>query len=251
MSFVLFIVFKRKKQIKKFLKSIHINFKNYDLLSLALSHRSYSNEKKIRENNEKLEFLGDSILGFVITEYLYLHYPQFNEGVLAKIKSFVISEDSLSKIAKDINFNAYILIGKGEEASGGREKKTIISDAFEAFLGSYYLDSNFQKVKQLIIRLFKDDIELVVEDKHEKDYKTLLQELAQKKYKVCPTYRLKGKKGPEHNRIFFMEVIINNEIYGIGEGQSKKNAEKLAAKNAYLKITSPAVKSNPKKRKNK
>lgn len=237
----------RKKDLKRFLRSINIGFRDYKLLNLALSHRSYINELKLDENNEKLEFLGDSILGFVITEYLFLSFPDYSEGDLAKIKSFVISENSLSKIAKSIGLNQYVLISKGEESSGGRNKKTIISDAFEAFLGSYYIDSNFNKAKELLLRLFKKEVELVVEDRHEKDYKTLLQELAQKKYKICPAYRLKSKKGPEHDRVFMMEVIINNQIYGIGEGKSKKDAEKVAAKNAYLKITSPLVKSTPNK----
>lgn len=241
----------RKKQLKEILKKIHINYRNYNILNLALSHRSYVNEHNLSDNNEKLEFLGDSILGFIITEYLYLNYPDHNEGDLARIKSVVISENTLSKVASGIGLNDVLLIGKGEESSGGRNKKTIISDAFEAFIGSYYLDSNFSKVKELIIRLFKDEIELVVENKHEKDYKTLLQEYSQKKFKVCPIYSLRSKNGPEHDTIFVMEVKINGLVYGVGSGKSKKDAEKLAAKNAYQKINSPIVKSNPKQRQSK
>ena len=236
----------RKKELKNFLKKIGVVFKDYNLLNLSLSHRSYVNEHGIHENNEKLEFLGDSILGFVVTEYLYKNLPDFNEGVLARIKSFVISENTLSKVAKRINFNKYILIGKGEESSGGRSKKTIISDAFEAFLGAYYLDSNLNKAKCFINRLFKEEIELVVKNKHEKDYKTLLQEYSQKKYKICPTYSVNGKKGPEHDRTFFVRVSIEEKYFGMGEGKSIKEAEKVAAKNLYNKITSPLVKSTPK-----
>jgi ribonuclease III len=243
------ISLKRKKELKTILKKISINFRNYSLLNLALSHRSYVNEKGFDDNNEKLEFLGDSILGFVITEFLYKELPEYNEGDLARIKSFVISESTLTKIAKKIGLNKYILIGKGEETSGGRNKKTIISDAFEAFLGSYYLDSNFTKVKQLIIKLFKDEIILVVENKHEKDYKTLLQEYSQKKYKVCPIYKLTNKRGPEHDVTFFMQVLINDKIYGVGQGKSKKDAEKEAAKNAFKKINSSFILSTYKKNK--
>lgn len=241
----------RKKELKNLLKKIKVSFKNYDLLNLAFSHRSYVNEKGLSDNNEKLEFLGDSILGFVITEYLYKNYPDYAEGELARIKSFVISENTLSKVAKRIELNKLILIGKGEENSGGRNKKTIISDAFEAFLGSYYLDSNFNRVKELIIKLFKNEISLVVDNKHEKDYKTLLQEYAQKKYKICPKYKLKNKIGPEHNTTFFMDVLLDGKILGSGSGKSKKDAEKVAAKNAYQKLTSPLVKSTSNKKQKK
>ena len=240
--------FERKKSLKEFLRNIHISFKDYNLLNLSLSHRSYVNEHNLPDNNEKLEFLGDSILGFVITEFLFKSFPDHSEGSLARIKSFVISENTLSKVAKRINLNKYILIGKGEESSGGRSKKTIISDAFEAFLGAYYLDSNLNKIKNLIINLFKNEIELVIKDKHEKDYKTLLQEFSQKKYKVCPVYNLKSTKGPEHDRTFYVNVSINKSTFGVGEGKSIKDAEKVAAKRAYNKINSPILRSNPKKK---
>ncbi len=242
------IVHERKKELKRILKKNQINFKNFNLINLSLSHRSYINERGLTENNEKLEFLGDSILGFVITEYLFLNFRDYSEGELARIKSVVISENTLSKVAINIGLDKIILIGKGEEISGGRAKKTILSDAFEAFLGSYYFDSNLNKVKDLIIKLFKKEINLVVEDKHEKDYKTLLQELSQKKFKICPIYKLVSKKGPEHDTTFIMEVTINNKVYGNGSGKSKKEAEKFAAMNAYLKLTSPLLKSNPKKK---
>ena len=234
----------RKRELKEILHKVKISFRNLELLDLALSHRSFTNEKGLSENNERLEFLGDSILGFVVTEFLYKNYQDLAEGELARIKAFVISESTLSKVAKNIGLNKYLLIGKGEEASGGRNKKTIISDAFEAFLASYYLDSNLKKVKNLIIKLFQPEIELVTQNKHEKDYKTLLQEYVQKEYKQCPVYRLKGKEGPEHNKTFYMEVLIKNETLGSGHGKSKKAAEKLAAKNAYLRLTSPLVETD-------
>jgi ribonuclease III len=235
----------RKKELKEFLKQSGIRFNNLNLLNLALSHRSYVNENKMGDqNNERLEFLGDSVLGLVITEYLYRHYPELNEGELARIKSFVVSEDTLSKVTKLVNLNKYILIGKGEEVSGGRSKKTILADAFEAFLGSYFLDSNINKVKIFILKLFKYEIELVINNKHEKDYKTLLQEFVQKKYKVCPVYVLKSENGPEHDKTFIMDVMIKDKVIGYGDGKSKKDAEKVAAKHAYLKITSKMAKTS-------
>jgi len=238
----------RKKALKEFIKKNHIKFSNLDLLNLSLTHKSYSNENKIVErNNERLEFLGDSILGLVITEYLYQTYKDYNEGELARIKSFIVSEDVLSKIGKYISLNQYLLIGKGEEISGGRNKKAILADAFEAFLGAFYLDSNITKVKFFILNFFIEEINLVVMNKHEKDYKTLLQEYVQKKYKICPSYILKDEVGPEHDKTFCMEVYLKEKIIGVGEGKSKKEAEKIAAKNAYQKITSKNLKTNLKK----
>lgn len=234
----------RKKELKSFLKSINVSFKNLKLLNLSLSHKSYINEINSNENNEKLEFLGDSVLGLVITDYLYKSYPSLAEGELARIKSFIVSEDLLSKLAKDINLNKYILIGKGEELSGGRYKKAILSDTYEAFLGAYYIDSNLGRVKKFILKYFIKEIDLVIAGKHEKDYKTLLQELCQKKYKVCPIYKLYNEEGPEHDKTFFVDVFVNNNIVGKGFGKSKKEAEKEAAKNAFLKLNSQNIKTS-------
>jgi len=142
------------------------------------------------------------------------------------------------------------LIGKGEEQSGGRNKKTILADTYEAFLGAYYLDSNLEKVKKFILKYFIKEIDLVIAGKHEKDYKTLLQEFCQKKYKVCPVYNLYNEEGPEHNKTFFIEVLVNNNVVGRGFGRSKKDAEKEAAKNAYLKLTTTMLKTAIKEKDN-
>lgn len=232
----------RKKDLKNFLSSLRLKIRNLDLLNIALAHKSFINEKQIKEdNNEKLEFLGDSVLGLIITEYLYTNFPESTEGDLARIKSFVVSEKTLTKLARKIGLDRFILMGKGEELSGGRRKKAILADTFEAFLGCYYLDSNYQKVACFVIDLFKDEIDLVFDDRHEKDYKTLLQEYVQKKYKHCPEYKMKGNTGPEHNKTFFVEVFVKGKIAGFGEGKSKKEAEQAAAKNAYRKINSTVV----------
>jgi len=242
----------RKRELKGLLKKMRINFRSFDLLNISLSHKSFLNETQNSDkNNEKLEFLGDSVLGMVISEYLYKTYKNLSEGDLARIKSHVVSEDSLSKIAREIDLSRYILIGKGEEQTGGRYKKTILADTFEALIGSYYLDSNsLAKVRQFIVNFFTKEIELVLQNKHEKDYKTLLQEYVQKNYKVCPVYRLIRESGPEHDKSFSMEVELNGKIIGIGEGKSKKDAEKEAAKNAYIKISSVSVKTETSKIKN-
>jgi ribonuclease-3 len=242
----------RKKELTRFLKELKVRFHNFELLDQALSHRSWINEvKKGGENNEKLEFLGDSVLGLVVTEFLYKTYPDYTEGDLARIKSFVVSERSLSKIAKTIRMQSFIRIGKGEEISGGRRKKTILADTFEAFLGALYLDSNYKRVQSLIISLFATEIELVTLNQHDRGYKTLLQEFVQKKHKTCPSYRLKGNSGPEHDKTFFIEVFVNNRMAGYGEGKSKKEAEQKAAQNAYQKFNSPLIRSVPKSNKSR
>ena len=227
----------RHKELILFQKLIGLRFRRFDLLNLAFTHRSYANEYQGDiDNNEKLEFLGDSILGLVINEYLFINLPDRTEGDLSKIKSFVVSESSLEVIAKRIKIDNFILIGKGEEYSGGRTKKAIIGDAMEALIGAYYLDSGFKKVKKFIYQHFLPEINKVLENKHRKDYKTLLQEFVQKKYKTYPKYTITHKKGPDHDKTFWMSVTIKNKTYGPGQGKNKKEAEQNAAMVAYTSI---------------
>jgi ribonuclease III len=183
-----------------------------------------------------LEFLGDSILGLVVSEYLFRILPDKTEGDLAKIKSFVVSEDSLALIAKEIKIDNFILIGKGEEYSGGRSKKALLADAMEAIIGAYYLDSGFKAAEKFILRYLVPEINKVLENKHKKDYKTLLQEYSQKKYKTYPRYVLVQKTGPDHNKTFWMEVKINELSFGPGQGKNKKEAEQNAACIAYKQL---------------
>jgi ribonuclease-3 len=232
----------RKKELKLFQKLAGLRFKSEKLLNLAFAHRSYANEIPYpTENNEKLEFLGDSILGLIISEYLFTNLQDKSEGDLAKIKSFVVSEDILASAAKRIRVDNYILIGKGEEYSGGRRKKTLLADAMEAIIGAFYLDGGYSSVKDFVLRLLVPEIDKVVEDKHEKDYKSLLQELVQKKYKAYPKYNVVKKTGPDHDKTFVIEVSINNISYGKGIGKNKKQAEQQAAGIAYNTIINPSV----------
>lgn len=229
---------KRKNELKDFLKVQKLKFNDLELLDLALSHRSFANEKTFGVgNNEKLEFLGDSVLGLIITEFLYRNYSALNEGDFARVKSFVVSEEMLSALGRNIGLNKLIKIGHGEEMTGGREKKAIIADAFEAFLGAMYIDSKYSKVEEFVVRLFSEEIKLVINERHGQDYKTMLQEFVQKKYRDCPHYRQISESGPEHNKTFLMEVLINDKIIAQAEGKSKKEAEKNAAKIAYYKVT--------------
>ena len=225
----------RRKEIELFEKQAGLRFKRKDLLNLAFCHRSYSNEsQRDIDNNEKLEFLGDSILGMIVTDYLFNNLPGKTEGELAKIKSLVVSEDSLADIAKNIRIDNYILIGKGEEYSGGRNKKALLADCFEAVLGAYFLDSGIKKATAFVYQYFIPLISDVAADKHDnKDYKTLLQELIQKRYKSYPKYELVKIKGPEHKKEFWINAEINNKKYGPGKGPNKKKAEQEAAKIAY------------------
>jgi len=176
------------------------------------------------------------VLGLVVSEHLFRTLPDKNEGDLARIKSFVVSEDSLAIIAKNIKVDNFILIGKGEEYSGGRSKKAILADCMEAIIGAYFLDSGFVPSRRFILRFLVPEINKVLEDRHRKDYKTLLQELVQKKHKSYPRYSLVEKTGPDHDRTFWIEVKINGHTFGPGKGKNKKEAEQNAASIAYRSL---------------
>jgi ribonuclease III len=224
----------RRKELHLFERQAGIKFKKLDYLNLAFAHRSYSNENADDiDNNEKLEFLGDSVLGLVTAEYLFEILTDRPEGDLAKIKSFVVSEDSLSSIARHLRVDNFILIGKGEECSGGRSKKALLADALEAIIGAYFIDSGFRMSKKFILKYIEPEINKVLENRHKKDYKTLLQELVQKTYKSYPKYTLSKKTGPDHSRTFWIDVTVNNTTYGPGKGKNKKEAEQNAAGIAY------------------
>jgi ribonuclease-3 len=228
----------RKKELQLFEKHAGLRFRRIDLLNLAFSHRSFANENPgATDNNEKLEFLGDSVLGLVVSEYLYTSLPDKVEGDLARIKSFVVSETSLAEIAKGLRVDNYILVGKGEEYSGGRKKKAILADCMEAIFGAYFLDSGIKATKEFILRYLIPEINKVLENRHKKDYKTLLQELVQKKYKSYPKYMLVAKSGPDHDRTFMIEVKVQGKTYGPGKGKNKKEAEQRAAGIAFSVLT--------------
>ena len=228
----------RKKLLKQFEKSSGVRFKNEALLDLAFSHRSYSNENADhRDNNERLEFLGDSVLGLVVSSYLYHVLSDRAEGDLAKIKSFVVSEEILSGLAKNLGIDQLLLIGKGEENSGGRTKKALLADSLEAVFGAYYLDAGFPEVQKFILQLLVPEINSVLENRHKKDYKTLLQELVQKTHRSYPRYVLVDKTGPDHDKTFFMEVQVNGQSLGSGSGKNKKEAEQEAAGIAFRALT--------------
>jgi len=227
----------RKHQLTSFTKRLGIRFNKISLLNLALTHRSVPNKLNELNNNERLEFLGDSVLGLSVTEYLYLSMPNKKEGELAKIKSYVVSEEVLSKIGLRLGIDSLLLVGKGEEYSGGRRKNAILEDAVEAIFGAYYLDRGFIESKRFVLELLIPEIDLVLKGDFRKDYKTLFQEIIQKKHKVCPIYKLINKSGPDHNITFRYQVLVNETIFGTGEGKSRKSAEQSAAKVALDIVT--------------
>ena len=223
----------RKKQLTAFQKTAGFRFKSLALLNLSFVHRSVSNETGSRMNNERLEFLGDSILGAVCATLLYQKYPEKAEGELAKIKSVAVSEEVLSAVARVLQIDTMLLLGKGEELSGGRGKKAILADTLEALIGALYLDSGYKPAFAFISRYFAPEIDRVTENDYHRDYKSLLQEFCQRNYHIYPQYRLVKDTGPDHERIFWMEVNVDGAVYGPGTGRNKKSAEQEAARIAY------------------
>jgi ribonuclease-3 len=237
----------RKKHLRSFCRNAGIKFKNLRLLNLALMHRSVANETHIagvcfergKANNERLEFLGDAILGAVTATLLYQYYGEKREGELAKIKSVVVSEDILCGIARELQIDNVLLLGKGEELSGGRTKNALLADAVEAVIGALYLDSGYKVVFPFVEQRIMVEIKRVTEHGYHRDYKSLLQEFTQQKWKTYPVYCCTDHGGAEHEKIFWVEVSVRGKNYGPCTGRSKKSAEQEAARKAYEALTAP------------
>ena len=227
----------RKRELRIFCKSSELKFKSLELLDLSLTHRSVHNERPVESNNERLEFLGDSVLGLICVSLLYRRFPQKTEGELAKIKSVVVSEEVLSGLALELALDTVLVLGKGEEQTGGRTKKTILADAMEAVIGALYLDSGFKAAEDFFADRINSEIDRVIDKKGKEDYKSELQELSQKLFKNYPVYKLVKRTGPEHERLFWMEVTVNEKSYGPCVGRNKKTAEQEAAHLALEALT--------------
>lgn len=229
----------RKKQLVAFCKSLGLRFRELAFLELAFRHRSYSNESgdKHPVNNERLEFLGDSVLGLAAASYLYKTFEDNPEGDLARIKAVVVSEKTLAPIALRFGIDKMLVLGHGEELSGGRNKPAILADCMESIIGAYFLDSGYAAAEKYVLSFLVPEIEKVHDDRGSKDYKTLLQELYQKKTKACPHYETVSVTGPDHDRTFSVTVHLGNVAYGPESGKSKKEAEQKAAKKAYMLLT--------------
>ncbi len=218
----------------KLQKKLGISFRNPALLELALIHSSYINEKpgEVLTSNERLEFLGDAILGLVIAEKLYQDYPDYDEGELTQLRSALVRREMLAKIATTIELGNYLYLGKGEEAGGGRSKPANLASAFEALIGAVYLDLHLGVVKSLILRLFLSEIPKQASLGTETDYKSKLQEILQAERQGTPSYHLIKSTGPDHAKQFTIEARIGDLTLGRGTGKSKKAAEMDAARAA-------------------
>ena len=224
-----------ENRLKELEKKIGYTFREPALLKQALMHSSYTNEKHLPKYqcNERLEFLGDAVLELVSSEYLYLNSPHTPEGELTKTRASMVCEPSLALCARDIGLGAYLLLGKGEEATGGRHRDSVTSDAMEALIGAVYLDGGFTSAKEFIHRFVLTDLE---DKKLFYDSKTILQEMVQGMKAGSISYRLTGEEGPDHDKSFYVEVLIGDRAYGDGKGRTKKAAEQQAAYRAILKL---------------
>ena len=225
------------KELQTVLKSrFAIEFSDKNLLETAFTHTSYANEHRLLKisHNERLEFLGDAVLQLLISEYLYKKYPKKPEGDLSKLRAMIVREESLAGFARDCQFDQFIKLGKGEEKSGGRNRDTILGDAFEAFLGALLLDKDVTKVKEFIYQVMIPKVE-AGEFEMITDYKTHLQELLQVNGDVAIRYQVISETGPAHDKVFDVEVLVEGKGIGQGQGRSKKLAEQEAAKNAVEK----------------
>lgn len=219
--------------------AIKIKFKNKSLLNNVFIHRSYLNEHKKFPipSNEKLEFLGDSVLSLITSVYLFKHYPHLKEGEYTDIKASIVRTESLAQAAGELSLGEYLLLSKGEDKSGGRDNKNMLADCFEALIAAIFIDSNFETAYEFVSKfLFRKKLDDIVKNHLYLSIKSRLQEITQAKYKKIPQYKILEKKGPEHKRIFKVGVYFNDRELGIGIGHSKKEAEEEAAKKALEKM---------------
>jgi ribonuclease-3 len=219
---------------------IEYTFQNKDTLLRALTHRSYSHEspEKMIKDNETLEFLGDSILGFIISELLFNNYSnRYTEGLMSKVKSYIISTEILSMKAREIELGQYLLLGRGEEKTGGRNKRSLLANTFEALIAAVFLDGGLDQTKAFVYRFFKETMEDVVEkDFHFNDFKSLLQEKLQSIGEIPPDYGIILEEGPHHQKVFHVDIRIRNVAVACGTGTTKKEAEQDAARKAYEQL---------------
>lgn len=218
-------------RLEKAEKSIGYTFHNKELLKKALTHTSYAYENKV-ESNEKLEFLGDSILEFISSQYIYSQYPKLKEGEMTKVRATVVCEKSLYKIAKLHSFSDFLYLGKSEQKTGGSQRPAILADSVEAVIAAIYLDGGIEPANQFIIENLKEEIEMATKHVGDKDYKTVLQEKLQVHGDVKIEYKILKETGPDHNKTFEAEVRCNGNILAKGKGKSKKEAQMEAAKKA-------------------
>ncbi|MFA4884553.1 MAG: ribonuclease III [Desulfotomaculaceae bacterium] len=229
---------KTKEHLDSLKKRLGLYWCDLDLLTQALTHSSFTYESRQNnsENNQRLEFLGDAVLGLAVSDYLYRNHPYRDEGELTKMRAALVCEPSLARMARELELGYCLNMGKGEERSGGRERPSILADAFEALLGAVYLDQGLEKASKLAIQFLKPVINDVLEGRLDRDYKTELQEYVQQRGSEQVQYMILREEGPDHHKIFTAGVIYKGDLVGSGSGRSKKEAEQQAAKSALLEL---------------
>jgi ribonuclease-3 len=215
-----------------------------DLLERAVAHRSWCAEHPNQEPNERLEFLGDAVLGLITTDYLIRRYPDLPEGELAKARAAVVNSASLASVARQVELGRALLLGKGEDASGGRSKASILADSMEAVIGAIYLDGGYELAEDIVLRLVGDRLHVAAKGPGEDDYKTRLQELCARDYDEPPSYRV-TEHGPDHAKVFEAEVLVAGCSRGRGQGRSKKQAEQMAARRAWSALRGEVTGERP------
>ncbi len=224
---------KKPGSLLAFAYSLSLPLSDEFLLSRALTHRSYVNEnRETIEDNERLEFLGDAILSFIVAEWIYHKFPEKPEGSLTKLRAALVHTEQLASFAREIKLGEVILLGRGEIQAGGRKRSAILCDAFEALIGALFLDCGIEAVKTFVIPLIEKQIDTILKNHYDEDPKSKLQEWAQANGFESPNYELITESGPDHSKEFVMQVLINGKIFGSGKGSSKQSAEKDAAKTA-------------------
>lgn len=230
---------KRRKLLEQLEERLGMRFNDLSLLNQALVHRSYLNGKSAtrNESNERMEFLGDSVLGLVVNEHLYKRHPGENEGNLTKIKSLIVSRQVLAQLAEELDLGKYLLLSSGEIESGGRNRTSIIADALEGVIGAIYLDRGLETSRRFIRQLLLHNVEGFTENEEHINYKSLLQERVQSERKVHPQYKIRREAGPDHEKTFHVDVMVSGKLWGSGEGKTKKDAEQVAARDALDRWT--------------
>jgi ribonuclease III len=221
-------------------RALGLRFHDRSLREASLTHRSYAFEQGLSVTNERLEFLGDAVLGLVVTDLAFRRFPEMPEGSLAKLRAAIVNMSSLAEVARELGLGSAILLGKGEEMSGGRDKPSILADAFEAVLGAMYLDLGLEAARGVIERLFWPRMEAYARGEGARDYKTILQELASQDLRALPEYHL-SDAGPDHQKEFTATVFLAGEAWGTGRGRSKKEAEQHAARQAFERLRDGAA----------
>ena len=214
--------------MKEMQNILNYNFKNPQLLNKALTHKSYTK----KHSNERLEFLGDAVLDLIVARFLYDKFIQYNEGELSRLRAEMVSEKSFAKLAKNISLDKFIIMSQSEQKNNGREKPSILSDAFEALMGAIYLDSSLASVEKIFLQLLQNEYKDISIDNLASDYKSKLQEITQAKFGVVPCYKLENQTGPDHNKEFELSIYIDDKFYAKAKAKSKKQAEQKLAKEA-------------------